>query len=688
MPTFTPVDGDPFASAAPAGTPRPGVTFTPVDHDPFAAAGGAPQDAGVNAAFAEGALDGVPILGPALEKAGDYVGSHIGSWISGKPVDQVLAEGQARKKATEDAHPVASVAGGITGGTMAMAPAVAAAPAMFGAGAPGAAGLLGQMGAGAITGAGIGAADGAVRSGGDLTDAVAGAGLGMLGGAAGPAIGSVAQRGLSALADSRAQSAALRGLGYSRPSADIIMRAAENDGTLGGQGVLNIRAGGPEAMLADAGPNMQGLLDASMQRGGPGVAAARQAIDHRAANAGQSLNVAMDNALGQPQGVQTATNAIRDASAPARQQAYDAAYAQPIDYSSPEGMTLEALMGRVPGSAISRANNLMRLEGNQSRQILAQIGDDGSVTYQRMPDVRQLDYITRALNDVAQRGDGQGALGGNTAEGRAYGNLSRAIRGTLRGAVPDYGTALDTAAEPIAQRNAVEFGSTMLRPSVARDVVADTTNGMSAAERQAVAQGVRSHIDENLANVQRTIQDPNVDARQAAAGVKALSSDAVREKLGMIGLDPQASQDMMTALGHAGQAINVRASVAQNSKTFPRLAIKEGVDAATEPGVLGQLAEGKPLDASKRMAQFLMETTPAHRAAQQDHIYGEITHALTGPRGDDAVNLLNALAAARARQAGANAAVARMPIRGAASTIMMGGVPVSIDMLTKHLSGG
>ncbi|MCZ4093046.1 hypothetical protein [Sinorhizobium psoraleae] len=51
---------------------------------------------------------------------------------------------------------------------------------------------------------------------------------------------------------------------------------------------------------------------------------------------------------------------------------------------------------------------------------------------------------------------------------------------------------------------------------------------MSAAERRGVAQGIRSQIDEKIANVTRAVQDGNMDAREAIKGLKDLSSRAAR----------------------------------------------------------------------------------------------------------------------------------------------------------------
>ena len=52
-------------------------------------------------------------------------------------------------------------------------------------------------------------------------------------------------------------------------------------------------------------------------------------------------------------------------------------------------------------SDLRNAERAMRREGQPSRQIMAKLDDAGNVVeYETLPDVRQIDYITRALNDV------------------------------------------------------------------------------------------------------------------------------------------------------------------------------------------------------------------------------------------------------------------------------------------------
>lgn len=579
---------------------------------------------------------GVPVLGGIA----DEVNAGLNSVMPGQNYEKALDYQRARDTVFDEANPGQSMAlqlgGGLASGigiAGAVGPALAATPRAI------------ALGTGLTGGAILGGIDGFTRGEG-LDDrvgkAVIGGTVGGLFGLGAPIAGKAIDKVTNRVVDALLRRDSLNGLGLSRPSAEVLMRTMQNDGTLGARGVANIRSAGPDAMLVDAGPNSAAVLDTAIQRGGPGVVAARDAIEGRVTNASANVGQAMDASLGQPVGVATADRAIRQGSAPARGNAYDAAYAQPIDYARPEAREIENFLSRLPASVVEKANTLMRLEGEQSQQIMARIGQDGSVTYQTMPDVRQLDYITRAMRDISRNGDGKGILGGNTQEGRAYGNLARRIRDNLRTLVPGYGQALDTAAEPIAQRQALELGSQLLSPGLARDEAAQQIAGMGRAELDQVRQGVRSKIDETLANVKRTMTDPNVDARQAVRAIKDLSSDAAREKIRMVVGDDAANQ-LFGRIDEAARAFDLRAAVAQNSKTFARQATKEGVDQATEPGAVGLLLEGSPVKATRSVVQALLGTGPQARLAKQDRIYSEVVQALTGPRGADAENFARSL---------------------------------------------
>lgn len=509
--------------------------------------------------------------------------------------------------------------------------------------------MASRAGLGALEGAGYGAAYGA-GTGNGMEDRLEGAAMGgALGagvGAVAPVVGGAIGAGARRILDNKTVNNQLGRIGLDRPSADILSRTMQADDTLGQRGMQNIAAAGLDAMFADAGPNARSVLDTVIQRGGRGAMEAQRAIEGRASRANQNIGQALDQTLGTPQGVRTTETNLRTSTAGARQSAYDAAYGAPIDYAHPRGMELEGLLQRVPRNVISRANQLMKLEGAKSQQILIDTTQSGVITFKRMPDVRQIDYITRAMNDVAKAGDGRGALGGNTAEGRAFGNLSKDIRGALKDLVPEYGQALDTAAQPIQARNALQMGTEILRSNMPRDQVEEAVRGLSQSELGYLRQGIRSQIDEALANVRMAATDQNIDARQALQALKDLTRPAAKEKLRVVMGNGGGADTLMRTLDQAAKALELRAGTATNSRTFARLATNESVKEAVEPGPIATLAEGRPIEAGRRIIRALTGNTPAAKTAKEDVIYDRLARALTQRRGPQAQQDLSRLAQA------------------------------------------
>ncbi|WP_417578604.1 hypothetical protein [Pelagibacterium sp.] len=301
-------------------------------------------------------------------------------------------------------------------------------------------------------------------------------------------------------------------------------------------------------------------LTASAQ--GVPTVAARDYMENAVQQSVDGLGQTLDQTFGRPLGVSNVSTALRTGSQPARSTAYDAAYETPIDYASEAGQTLESLIGRVERAApgtIAMANRLMAGEGVQSQQIMADVAPDGSVTFTRMPDTRQIDYITRALNHMAESGDGRGAMGGTTDIGRVMGNLARDIRGALGETNPQYAQAVATAATPIGQRNALLFGQDLLKPGTARDVAAERIADMSEPELAFVRQGVRSQIEETLSNVRAAMTNPDVGIREAQQALVQLSSRAVRDKIGMI-LPEDAAEAFFQRIDETSAMLNSRQS--------------------------------------------------------------------------------------------------------------------------------
>jgi hypothetical protein len=576
-------------------------------------------------------------------------GDEISSWgVAGienlrgndVPREKILREMRRNAQLAQQQNPWSHLAGQV-GGALALGAATRG--ASFGHNA---ASLLGRVIGGGLTGAAYGGAYG-VGSGEDttsrLTEGAIGAGIGAATGGAFPLAAEGVSRSYRGIVDALSSNRTARQVGTSPDVLRMLGQAMDADGTRGPVGQANMARAGQDAMLADAGPNARAILDTAIQRGGPGGVAAREAITARTTRSAGALTDALDNTLGQPQGVTAARSAIRQGSAGARSGAYNTAYETPIDYASQQGQALEQLIrGRVPGSVINQANRIMQLEGESSRQILARVADDGSVAFETLPDVRQIDYITRALNQAAESGEGAGALGGQTTIGRAYQNLSREIRDTLRDAVPEYGQALQTAADPIRRSKAVELGSKLLSPSMTRDQVDEAVSGMTGPERQALAQGVRSRLDDMMANVTRTVQDGDTTAREAIKGLKELSSRANREKLATA-IGQQQADTLFAEIDRAATSFELRAAVAENSKTYARQATDRRIAEMTEPGAIGKALQGQPIKATQRIAQALTGQTPERITARQEGIYADLARILTQPQSRQVFDAVDSL---------------------------------------------
>lgn len=559
---------------------------------------------------------------------GDELASYPASWATGQPREQVLSEMRGLDKQAQSQNPGSYMGGQVAGG---VAMGLAAGPATFSGRA--AASTLGpRIMAGAADGAIFGGLHGAGTgedASGRARNAITEALIGTAAGGAFPLVSAGLSKAYTGIRDSLKAGPISKQAGASPEAMRLLGQVMDADGSLGPQGQGNMARAGGDAMLADAGPNARAVLDTAIQRGGPGAVDARNAISQRTGRAGQAVNDALDNTLGAPQGVTAARTAIRKGSASARSSAYGDAYNAAIDYADPRGQAIENIVKtRVPKSAIDAANELMRTKGEGSKQILAKVADDGSVVFETLPDVRQLDYITRGLNEVADKAHGEGKLGGTTAKGSAYEALSRELRDNLKGLVPEYGKALETAADPIRRSKAVELGSKLLSPSMTRDQVDEAVQGMTGPEKDALAQGVRSRLDDLMANVTRTVQDGDTPAREAIKAIKDMSSRANREKL-TSAIGKAKADTLFDEIDRAAMSFDLRASVADNSKTYARQATDQMVKDTTGPGVIGKTAQGEPINAAKRIVQSLTGMTPEKVRGKEDAVYSEIARLLT-----------------------------------------------------------
>jgi len=585
--------------------------------------------------YASTFLQGVPFAGAYSDEAAGL--------IAGEKYSDAMRMGY---KSMESRRPGQSMAMQTSGAVASLPLLVASTPAAVANYVTKGTTLLKQMGRSALLGTFFGGVEGGLTGAGRaddeerLPEIAEGALVGsMTGGVTAGAFPAISKAVSSAWSNIKGKSVKQisNKLGISIPAAKVIRVALENDDLGAAQTALE-RAGS-SSMLADAGPSVKGLLDVSVTSGGKSPQFVREAVEKRAEKAGSDMAEVLDDVLGIPEGVKTAQRNIRGETQFDRNATYKSAYETPIDYSGTRGQTILNLLKRVDGQAIQAANKLMKTEGLESKQILAEIADNGKVNFTTLPDVRQLDYITRALQDVADAQDGMGKLGGTTGLGRATSKLKRLIRKQMRREVPAYGVALDTSADAIQRINAIQAGYSIINTKTTTDDLREAMRGFTKPQMDAARQGLRSSIDDTLAKVNAVASDANIEIRELQKLANNLRSRSSLGKMEMV-LGKEQATRLYEKLDQAVVTLELRAAIARNSATQQRLAITGQVDDITSPNIIDKLLSGEPVNASKRIVQVISGNTPEARALRKMGIYDEIAGVLVNLRGKEAQNSL------------------------------------------------
>lgn len=647
---------DSMLSVAPGTTPEQaanipeGMVYDPETGGYFDAAAQAERGGGL-AGLATKYLQGTPFIGQYVDEAAGAIDRLING-SNPEIAQETVRQSQDRfDRENPKTAAVAQLAGGVVGSL----PAVAAAPAMAAA-APNA--LAMQMGAGALAAgtagaieggiSGYGAGEGDNRASNALSGAMVGGGLGAVIGGSAPAVAAGARNALARWRGSDvAQIADTLGIS---PEAARAVKAAVDGEDLNAASA-SLARGGPDAMILEAGPSTRALGDAVGNSGNEATRIMRDAVADRVEKAAGEVGGVLDNALGKPTGRYDLAAQIRQGTAKARRTAYDAAYSSPIDYSSPQGRRIEDILTRMPekagASALRKANERMAYEGLTNQQIMAQVGDDGLVRFSEMPNAQQLDYIKRAFDEIAE--DGKDVSGRISSDGAFAARIARDLRNAHASANPAYRDALRTGMDSIQSEKAVESGYKGLMNSTSREVFAREIRGLNPAQRDAAKLGARQYLDDQMANVQAIMSDPDLDAREALKGLKALSARASQDKLAILLGRPEA-QRVAGEVDRLSTAFEIKASMAQNSKTAIRQAVQGSVDASSAPNVVQRLMAGEPVQATKRLAQLLTGATPEAQDAVKAGIYSEIAKALTEKRGPQAERALQVINKAMAGQ--------------------------------------
>lgn len=537
------------------------------------------------AARAVSAARAIPFVGEGIDEATGY----LARLTDGEEAQgNVLAGMRMLQDTMDERRPVESALTQAGVGIASALPlAAAAVPSRLAGFTPAQAIIRGGVG-GAAAGAGEGAVSGFLAGREDVDDrfrsaserAVFGGALGGVLGGAVPAISGGAAR-LSATPAARRFAAMAEEQGIAPETLGLLgRRIAAEEG-------VDVATPTRAASLAETSSRFTPALDVGLITEAPGSVLARQLLISQAEEAAGNVVSIMDDVLGVPTGRLSRIAGIMRDTAPERARLYADAYSQPVPYSD----ELRAMLRRVPDDVISRANELMQVEGVPGQQIRMITDALGNPQIERLPNMQQLDYITRALQD---RGFSEQAA---PAAQRAYRGLTQEMREELDRLIPEYAAARSTAAETIGDREAVQAGYEIFRRQMPVEEVEEilsryTTDGQRLNLRAGLRQYIQDRMGQALQPLSQMASEADIASRSEALTAlrDLIGTSAGRQKLSLV-LGDDAAEDLVSRL--RGEIPTLQAAqLGYNSRTEPRGDLRAGERSANEQGIIADFQQG------------------------------------------------------------------------------------------------
>ena len=430
-------------------------------------------------------------------------------------------------------------------------------------------------------------------------------------------------------------------LQVSFPTAAILMNQIRLGNDLDAA-IANLRQAGSEGMIADADTAIAQLLDAVAQSGDIAGTTARRTVQARAEQSSSELSDIMDETLGTaPVGKQTAIEQASARTAPQRREAYGEAYSTPIDYASEAGRNLENIMNELAvidpvlfKRGIDAANRQMRLDKESNQQIMINIADDGTISFDEMFNLKQINYVKEALQKEARASvNPRGQL---TPEGQALDAMAKQLRDAAVEAVPPYSKALKLGQENILTNQALFASGSLLRQGTSVEDVLKATRSADDTTMQAMRTSLRMEIDDMLGNVKSGIlSGGDSSIAEAQKLLRELTSGNNIKKMRMI-MGEQNYAELVPKLGVIRKQLELLARVADNSKTQVRKEVMDQIDTVIEGGIVRAAMRGETVNVLQKGIQQFTGATADADALRKSGILDELQNVLTNIRGKDA----------------------------------------------------
>ena len=268
------------------------------------------------------------------------------------------------------------------------------------------------------------------------------------------------------------------------------------------------------------------------------------------------------------------------------------------------------------------------------------IAEDGvTIIMKNNPNMMQLDYIKRALGELAYGTPDIMKKGGLklSPEAGAYNKIRAELNAVLKtigkpkNGESAYEKATRLGQDKITRQNALDIGGNILSPNMNRKTVSTMFKDAGDAEKEMARFGLRGSIEDLLANVKATINSPDIDLNKMNQLLKTLSTDNVRGKLKIL-LGDQKANSVFKTLEMAESALKLKASIAKGSQTATRGIAAGNVDEVLNEGVINKMTNIQPVLAGQELLQKVLQAKTI--TGKRKHlIMKELANALLGTKG-------------------------------------------------------
>lgn len=511
---------------------------------------------GAAGAALTGFADGVPVAGSLLLGAGERGAAIASTVMNGGTYDENLKLAQEISQQARDAHPYVTTGANIAGAVAGTAPLIAAAPAAFGArGGSMLARTLASTGSGTV----MGAADSAVRSGGDLDETLRGAKWGFASGLVAPVAANLIGKGAKSLINAGRNWRAARAAGMKPEALSHLSRAAADDGLDAAAVSARLADMGPDAMLADLGPNFQKQAGALAASPGRGQEIVRTALADRQAGANARIGAAIDENLGPRSVVPSEINATIQSNQQALGPQYGEVFQKPTRYD------FTAITDDLDKSIRSLRGDAQR--GLQRVRDMMNVHNTSQVTTD-----------PRIAFETRQAIDGMLATETNPKVIGALSETRQMLDDALRASVPRIKEVDANFAELARQREALQRGQTVLssgreapRPS---ELVREVQEGALPQNMQIGPSAVPLRLSQGArAEVERIVGN---NANDVSALNKLIKGEGDWNRARLATLFGQDKADrLIKVLDNERVFADTANTVTRNSETAARIAAQE-----------------------------------------------------------------------------------------------------------------